>query len=195
MNLLMVYATACELGEDPEQALEVLSGMGGIEGRFEVIQDGFSRITAVVDYAHTPDALLRTLETIREANHQQARILTLVGCGGNRDKGKRPEMAKIAARLSDQVILTSDNPRNEEPAEIIRDMEAGLDTYLRRKSLSIVDRKEAIRTLCRLANPGDILLVAGKGHETYQEIQGVRHPFDDRVEVRLAFEEINPHNP
>ncbi len=195
MNLLMVYATGCELGEDPDSVLEVLSGLGGIEGRFEVIQDPETRITAVVDYAHTPDALQNTLETIKEANHMQARVLSLVGCGGDRDKGKRPEMAKIAARLSDLSIFTSDNPRSEKPEEIIRDMEAGLDTLLRRKTLSIVDRREAIRTLCRLAHPGDILLVAGKGHETYQEIMGERHPFDDRVEVRRAFEELTPNNP
>jgi UDP-N-acetylmuramoyl-L-alanyl-D-glutamate--2,6-diaminopimelate ligase len=192
-NLMLVYATALELGESPEEVLAAMSLIKGIEGRFEVIRDEFTRLTGVVDYAHTPDGLEKVLQTIAESNLQKVQVITVVGCGGNRDKGKRPEMAKIAAKLSDQVILTSDNPRDEAPEEIIRDMEAGLDFQMKRKSLSITDRREAIRTAIRLASPGDIVLVAGKGHETYQEIKGVKYPFDDREELRKAFQEITPN--
>ncbi|MDX2285078.1 MAG: UDP-N-acetylmuramoyl-L-alanyl-D-glutamate--2,6-diaminopimelate ligase [Bacteroidia bacterium] len=186
-NLLLVYAAAAELGAAPEEVLQAMSLLEGAEGRFQLIRSA-GGMTGIVDYAHTPDALENVLYTIRNVNQGQAHILTVVGCGGNRDREKRPKMAKIAAELSDQVILTSDNPREEDPQEILNDMWAGVPAEHQRKTLIIENRREAIRTACRLAQAQDIILVAGKGHETYQEIRGVRHPFDDREQLREAMQ-------
>jgi UDP-N-acetylmuramoyl-L-alanyl-D-glutamate--2,6-diaminopimelate ligase len=177
-NLLGVLGTALLLGEDEEEVLMQLSKSTGAQGRFDqVIYGG---ITAIVDYAHTPDALENVLKTIGQLRSGGENLITLVGCGGNRDKGKRPLMAKIAVKYSDKVILTSDNPRNEEPLQILKDMEAGINPVELRKTLTLTDRKEAIKTACSMANKGDIILIAGKGHETYQEIKGERYPFDDK---------------
>lgn len=177
-NLLAVYAVCRELGMDKMDALTHLSTLDSVDGRFEYFrtQNG---ITAVVDYAHTPDALKNVLGTIADIRTGNEQVITVVGCGGNRDKGKRPEMARIATELSDRVVLTSDNPRDEQPDAIINDMKAGLDPVGNRKALSITDRREAIRAACAFCEPGDILLVAGKGHEKYQEVAGERFPFDD----------------
>ncbi|RMG74038.1 MAG: UDP-N-acetylmuramoyl-L-alanyl-D-glutamate--2,6-diaminopimelate ligase, partial [Bacteroidetes bacterium] len=174
-NLLTVYAAARELGLDKAETLAGLSALPGAEGRFEVLRAEGRNLTGLVDYAHTPDALKNVLTTIADISHG-GRVLTVVGAGGNRDRGKRPEMGKIAAEHSDQVIITSDNPRNEEPEAIIAEIFAGVPASLRRKVLRITDRREAIRTACQLAQPGDVILVAGKGHETYQEIKGQRYP-------------------
>ncbi len=193
-NLLAVYAGAVELGFEPEEVLAGLSALPGAAGRFEVMQQPAAQLTAVVDYAHTPDALENVLQTLRDIHRGQGRVITVVGCGGNRDQAKRPEMARIAARLSEQVVLTSDNPRHEDPETIIAQMWAGIGLESRRQVLRITDRREAIRTACTLAQPGDLILVAGKGHETYQEIKGVRHPFDDRAELAKALE-INVEKP
>jgi UDP-N-acetylmuramoyl-L-alanyl-D-glutamate--2,6-diaminopimelate ligase len=157
-----------------------------VEGRFQYIQSA-DKITAIVDYAHTPDALENVLKTISELRSGNEQVITLVGCGGDRDATKRPEMARIACEMSDKVILTSDNPRSEEPEEIIRQMKEGVDAVNYKKVLSITDRREAIRTACALSKPGDIILIAGKGHEKYQEIKGVKHPFDDMQEVKETF--------
>lgn len=192
-NLLAVYATARELGQEAEDILPILSNLAPVRGRFQT-QRFAPGITAIVDYAHTPDALVNVLKTLQDVHHGQGRILTLVGCGGNRDAAKRPEMARIAAEFSDQVVLTSDNPRNEEPDAILDQMEAGLTPETRRRALRVSNRREAIRTAVRLAQPGDVLLVAGKGHETYQEIKGVKHPFDDAEEICLAFAALYPEN-
>ncbi len=181
-NLLAVYGTAMLLEQDSDQALTALSSLKGAVGRFELIAPG-SRFTAIVDYAHTPDALKNVLETIQEVRSGNEKIITIVGCGGNRDKTKRPLMASIAARFSDKVVLTSDNPRDEDPMEIIREMQTGIGPSDARKTLIIADREEAIKTACMMANDKDIVLVAGKGHETYQEIKGVKYPFDDREVV------------
>ena len=185
-NLLAVYATARMLDVPQEEALVLLSVMRPVNGRFETIRsrDG---ITAIVDYAHTPDALANVLATINEVLRHRGQCWTVCGAGGNRDKGKRPLMAQEAVKNSDKVIITSDNPRNEDPQEIINDMLAGLDAEQRRQVLSIVDRKEAIRTACMMARPGDVILVAGKGHEDYQIIQGVKHHFDDHEIIKDAF--------
>ena len=185
-NLLAVYVVSKILGTDKLNALTQMSLLKPPAGRFERVpaRDG---ITAIVDYAHTPDALNNVLKTISHVRTGGEKVITVVGCGGNRDAQKRPVMARSAADGSDRVILTSDNPRDEDPAQILRDMEAGLDPIEKRKCLSIVDRREAIRTAAALAEPGDIVLVAGKGHETYQEILGDRHPFDDRLELKEAF--------
>ena len=185
-NLLAVYVVSKMLGTDKLNALTQMSLLKPPAGRFERVpaRDG---ITAIVDYAHTPDALNNVLKTISHVRTGGEKVITVVGCGGNRDAQKRPVMARSAADGSDRVILTSDNPRDEDPAQILRDMEAGLDPIEKRKCLSIVDRREAIRTAAALAEPGDIVLVAGKGHETYQEILGDRHPFDDRLELKEAF--------
>ena len=152
--------------------------MKAVHGRFEYVKSK-SGLLGIVDYAHTPDALENVLQTINELNNGRGQVITLVGCGGDRDKTKRPEMAAIAAEKSDKIILTSDNPRSEDPEEILNDMEEGLDPTQKARSLRITDRAQAIKTACQLAQPGDIILVAGKGHETYQEIKGVKHPFDD----------------
>lgn len=177
-NLLAVYAAAVELGLGKLEVLTQLSTLEAPEGRFQYLQTP-NKITAVVDYAHTPDALKNVLGTINEFRTGNEKVITLVGCGGDRDKTKRPEMARIAAELSDQVVLTSDNPRSEEPEVIISEMKLGLDPVLMRKALAITDRREAIKLACTLAQPGDIILIAGKGHEKYQEIRGEKFPFDD----------------
>jgi UDP-N-acetylmuramoyl-L-alanyl-D-glutamate--2,6-diaminopimelate ligase len=178
-NLLAVYGAALMLGQQPEEVLRVLSDASGARGRFERVPSS-SKITAIVDYAHTPDALKNVLETIRAFRRGNEQIITVVGCGGNRDRSKRPLMASIAVKLSDKLVLTSDNPRDEDPMDIIREMQAGITPTEARKTLVIPDREEAIKTACLMAKENDILLVAGKGHETYQEIKGVKHPFDDR---------------
>lgn len=184
-NLLAVYGAACALGKDKQEVLRVLSNLQPVNGRFEAIRSpkGFS---AVIDYAHTPDALENVLTAINEIV-KNGKVITVCGAGGNRDKGKRPLMAKEAVRQSDRVIITSDNPRFEEPQDIIQDMLNGLDNNEMQRVISIADRREAIRTAAMMAQPGDIILVAGKGHEPYQEIKGVKHHFDDHEEVRKAF--------
>lgn len=181
-NLLGVYGAAVLLGEESDEVLTQLSSLRGAPGRFELVSPG-SKFTAIVDYAHTPDALKNVLETIAQFRTGQEQVITVVGCGGNRDKTKRPLMASIACRLSDKVVLTSDNPRDEDPMDIIRDMQTGILPTEARKTLVIADREEAIKTACMMANGKDIVLIAGKGHETYQEIKGVKHPFDDREVV------------
>jgi len=178
-NLLSVYAAAVLLGEQEEKVLTVLSGLKGAEGRFELVRPG-SRFTSIVDYAHTPDALQNVLETIAGFRSPESKIISVVGCGGDRDRSKRPLMALIACKYSDQVILTSDNPRSEDPMAIIQEMKTGVLNQDERKVVVQSDRREAIKTACALARPHDIILVAGKGHEKYQEIAGVRHPFDDK---------------
>jgi UDP-N-acetylmuramoyl-L-alanyl-D-glutamate--2,6-diaminopimelate ligase len=189
-NLLAVYATALMLGESPDEVLRVLSGISGAPGRFERIVSR-TGVTAIVDYAHTPDALQNVLETIRSIRSGNEQIITVVGCGGNRDRTKRPLMASVAVRLSDKVILTSDNPRDEDPQEIIREMQTGITPAESRKTLVIVDREEAIKTACLMAAANDIVLIAGKGHETYQEIKGVKYPFDDREVVKKMFQLVS----
>lgn len=178
-NLLAVFGASVLLGKKEEDVLVALSTLRPVSGRFETVRSpqGF---TAIVDYAHTPDALVNVLNAIHGVVEGKGQIITVCGAGGNRDKGKRPLMAKEAAKLSDRVIITSDNPRFEEPQEIINDMLAGLDKEDMRKTLSIVDRREAIKTACMLAQPGDVILVAGKGHENYQDVKGVKHHFDDK---------------
>ncbi|HKK11062.1 MAG TPA: UDP-N-acetylmuramoyl-L-alanyl-D-glutamate--2,6-diaminopimelate ligase [Bacteroidales bacterium] len=180
-NILAVYGAATLLGADPESALSVLSGLKAAEGRFEVISG--KGVKAIVDYAHTPDALKNVLETIDSTRTRKEQVITVVGAGGNRDKGKRPLMARIAAKFSDKLILTSDNPRYEDPERILEDMAAGLDEEQKKKLLTIASRREAIKTACMLASAGDILLVAGKGHEKYQEIKGERQHFDDKEQL------------
>ncbi len=187
-NLLAVYATAMLLEQDTTKVLTVLSRLSGAEGRFDYITspDG---IIGIVDYAHTPDAVQNVLSTIHDIRRGHEQVITIIGCGGDRDKAKRPIMAQVACEWSDKVILTSDNPRSEDPQEIIRQMEAGVVLSNRKKTLSILDRKEAIRTACHLARPGDIILLAGKGHEKYQEIKGVKYPFDDKQILAEALQE------
>ena len=181
-NLLAIYGTAVELGMESLEVLRLLSDLESVSGRFQFIVSS-SNITAIVDYAHTPDALENVLKTINDIRTKNEQLITVVGCGGNRDKAKRPIMAGIATELSDKAILTSDNPRNEDPEVIINEMEQGIAAQNFKKSLSITDRKQAIKTACQLAQPNDIILIAGKGHETYQEIQGFRHDFDDMKTV------------
>ena len=178
-NLLVAYAVALELGEERENLLAALSSMEGARGRFQQIPNG-SGVTAIVDYAHTPDALENVLSTITELRTRNEQLITVVGCGGDRDREKRPEMARIATKMSDKVILTSDNPRTEDPELILTDMMEGVPKSEQRKTMKVTDRKEAIRVACNMANAEDIILVAGKGHETYQEINGERFPFDDK---------------
>jgi UDP-N-acetylmuramoyl-L-alanyl-D-glutamate--2,6-diaminopimelate ligase len=185
-NLLAVYGTAILLGEDKIRVLTALSNLRSVEGRFQYVKSD-EGVTAIVDYAHTPDALVNVLNTIRDIRTGNEQVITLVGCGGDRDKAKRPEMARIAASMSDKVILTSDNPRSEDPAQIIQEMRAGVDPADSRKVLCITDRREAIRTASMMGKSGDIILVAGKGHEKYQEIKGVKHPFDDMAELTEIF--------
>lgn len=185
-NLLAVYGAAVSLGKNPEDVLVVLSTLRSVSGRFETIKSPLG-YTAIVDYAHTPDALTNVLNGIKEVLFGSGRIITVVGAGGNRDKGKRPLMAKEAAKLSDQVILTSDNPRFEEPEDIIRDMAAGLNASDMERTICITDRAQAIKTATMLAKKGDVILVAGKGHEDYQEVKGVKHHFDDREKLREIF--------
>ncbi len=185
-NLLAVYAAAVELGEDKMEVLTSLSSLSAVEGRFQHFKSN-NGIIAIVDYAHTPDALKKVLNTIKDIRSGNEQLITVVGCGGDRDKEKRPLMARIAANLSDRVFATSDNPRSENPDTIINDMKMGLDPTELAKILSISDRAEAIKTACTLAQPGDIVLVAGKGHEKYQEINGVKHPFDDVEMLENSF--------
>lgn len=185
-NLLAVYAAAVLLGVEPDEALVQLSAMKPVNGRFESIRSP-KGVTAIVDYAHTPDALVNVLQTINDVLQHRGECWTVCGAGGNRDRGKRPIMAKVAVENSDRVIITSDNPRFEDPQAIIDDMLAGLSEEQRQSVLSIVDRREAIRTACMLAKPGDVILVAGKGHEDYQIVQGVKHHFDDHEVIREAF--------
>jgi len=181
-NLLAVYGVAVLLGEESDNVLTTLSALRGAVGRFELVMPG-SKVTAIVDYAHTPDALKNVLETIAQFRTGSEQVITVVGCGGNRDKTKRPLMASIACKLSDKVVLTSDNPRDEDPMEIIKEMQSGILPTEARKTLVMTDREEAIKTACMMAKENDIILIAGKGHETYQEIKGVKHPFDDREVV------------
>lgn len=181
-NLTGVFGAAVLLGEEADEVLTQLSLLKGAPGRFELVMPG-SKFTAIVDYAHTPDALKNVLETIAEFRTGTEQVITVVGCGGNRDKTKRPLMASIACKLSDKVFLTSDNPRDEDPMEIIREMQTGVTPTEARKTLVIADREEAIKTACMMAREKDIILIAGKGHEDYQEIKGVKHPFDDRKVV------------
>ncbi|WP_166920403.1 UDP-N-acetylmuramoyl-L-alanyl-D-glutamate--2,6-diaminopimelate ligase [Flavobacterium poyangense] len=189
-NVLAIYGTAIELGMDSLEALRLLSDLESVSGRFQYIVSE-TNITAVVDYAHTPDALENVLKTIDDIRTKNEQLITVVGCGGNRDKTKRPIMAKIAADLSDKAILTSDNPRNEDPEVILDEMEKGVEGHNYKKILRITDRKQAIKTACQLAQPNDIILIAGKGHETYQEINGVRHHFDDMETVKEILVQLN----
>ena len=185
-NLLAVYAAARMLGKQPEEILVAMSTLHSVNGRLEPIQspDGY---TAIVDYAHTPDALENVLNAIHEVLNGKGKVITVCGAGGNRDKGKRPLMAQEAVRQSDRVIITSDNPRFEEPQDIINDMVAGLNKDEMKKVITITDRKEAIKTACMMAQKGDVILVAGKGHENYQEIKGVKHHFDDKEVLHEIF--------
>jgi len=188
-NLLAVTGAAILLGADRNEMLRILSELRPVSGRFEIIRSPEGKY-AVVDYAHTPDAIQNVLSGITEIRTGNEQVITVVGAGGDRDKTKRPKMAAEAVKLSDKVILTSDNPRSEEPEQILADMEAGIEPHQKGKVLSIVNRKEAIRTACMLARPGDIILVAGKGHEDYQEIKGVKHHFDDKEVINEIFGNI-----
>ena len=189
-NLLAIYGTAIELGMESLEILRLLSDLESVSGRFQFIVSA-SNITAIVDYAHTPDALENVLKTINDTRTKNEQLITVVGCGGNRDKIKRPIMAGIASDLSDKAIFTSDNPRNEDPDVIITEMEQGVAPQNYKKVLTITDRKQAIKTACQLAQPNDIILIAGKGHETYQEISGVRHDFDDMKIVREILDQLH----
>ena len=190
-NLLAAYGTGVCIGEDKHEVLRCLSILTGAEGRFDYMVSPKDKVITIVDYAHTPDALLNVLATIKKLKKGYEQVITVVGCGGDRDKTKRPIMAEAACEHSDRVIFTSDNPRSEDPAKIIKDMEEGLPAAAKRKYISIVDRKEAIKTAISLASPEDILLIAGKGHEKYQEIKGVRYHFDDKEVVREVFEMLD----
>lgn len=189
-NLLAIYGTAVELGLDKMEVLRLLSELESVSGRFQFIISS-QKITAIVDYAHTPDALENVLKTIDDIRTKNEQLITVVGCGGDRDKTKRPIMAKIASEISNKAIFTSDNPRTENPETIIEEMEKGVEAHNYKKTLSILDRKQAIKTACQLANSGDIILIAGKGHETYQEINGVRYHFDDMETVKEILEQLN----
>jgi UDP-N-acetylmuramoyl-L-alanyl-D-glutamate--2,6-diaminopimelate ligase len=187
-NLLAVYGAAVCLGEEKDQVLRCLSNLTGAEGRFDYMVSPQDKIIGIVDYAHTPDALVNVLSTIKNLKHGHERVITVVGCGGDRDRTKRPVMGEVACEHSDQVIFTSDNPRSEDPEAIIRDMEAGLNTAAKRKYISIPDRKQAIKTAISMAQPEDIVLIAGKGHEKYQDIKGVKHHFDDKEVLKEVFD-------
>jgi len=189
-NLLAIYGVAVELGIEKVEALRLLSELESVSGRFQFIVSD-SKITAIVDYAHTPDALENVLKTIEDIRTKNEQLITVVGCGGDRDKTKRPIMAHIASSMSDKAIFTSDNPRTENPETIIEEMEKGVEPQNFKKTVSILDRKQAIKTACQLANPNDIILIAGKGHETYQEINGVRHDFDDLQIVTELLQQLN----
>lgn len=189
-NLLAIYGTAIELGLEHFEVLRLLSELESVSGRFQFIVSN-QNITAIVDYAHTPDALENVLKTINDIRSKNEQLITVIGCGGDRDRAKRPIMANIASTLSDKVVITSDNPRTENPEAIIVEMERGVAPQNYKKTMSITDRKQAIKTACQLAQPNDIILVAGKGHETYQEIQGVRHHFDDMETVKELLEQLN----
>lgn len=188
-NLLTAYAVSILLGEEEEEVLRVLSSLESVEGRFQYFISE-SGVVAIIDYAHTPDALENVLKTIANIRTKNETLYTIVGCGGDRDKAKRPEMARIACELSDKVILTSDNPRSEDPNQIIEEMNAGVPGYHFKKTISVVDRKQAIKTAISMAEKGDIILIAGKGHEKYQEINGVKHDFDDRQIALELFEQM-----
>jgi UDP-N-acetylmuramoyl-L-alanyl-D-glutamate--2,6-diaminopimelate ligase len=190
-NLLAVYAAAISLGQDKLKVLQVLSSVTGAEGRFDYIISANDLILGIVDYAHTPDALENVLSTVKKLKRGHEHIITVVGCGGDRDKTKRPVMGSVACDLSDKVIFTSDNPRSEDPLEILADMEEGLNSAARRKFISIADRKEAIKTAVSLAKHEDIILIAGKGHEKYQDIKGVKYDFDDKKVLKEMFELLN----
>jgi UDP-N-acetylmuramoyl-L-alanyl-D-glutamate--2,6-diaminopimelate ligase len=187
-NLLAVYGAAVCLGQDKQDVLLLLSNTDGAEGRFDYSISATDKVVGIVDYAHTPDALINVLATIRNLRQGNEKIITVVGCGGNRDKTKRPVMAEVACEYSDKVIFTSDNPRNEDPLEIIKDMEAGVKVVARKKYISIADRREAIKTAVSLSDREDIVLIAGKGHEKYQEVKGVKHDFDDKQVLKEMFE-------
>ena len=189
-NLLAIYAVAVELGIEQFEALRLLSELESVSGRFQFIVSD-SKITAIVDYAHTPDALENVLQTIENIRTKNEQLITVVGCGGDRDKTKRPVMANIASTLSDKAIFTSDNPRTENPEIIIQEMEQGVEPQNFKKTISILDRKQAIKTACQLANPNDIILIAGKGHETYQDINGVKYDFDDLQIVTELLQQLN----
>ncbi len=186
-NVLAVYATAICLGEDRYKVLEILSAITGAEGRFDYLLSIHDNIIGIVDYAHTPDALLNVLATIKNLRQGEQKIITVVGCGGDRDHTKRPIMAEVACQYSDKVILTSDNPRNEDPMEILKEMESGVNVVSRKKCITISDRREAIKTAVNLCDKEDILLLAGKGHEKYQEIKGVKYDFDDKRVLQEMF--------
>jgi UDP-N-acetylmuramoyl-L-alanyl-D-glutamate--2,6-diaminopimelate ligase len=188
-NFLAVYGAAFLITEGIEEIEIPLSALGRVNGRFEAIA-GTDNKTAIIDYAHTPDALENVIKTINNIRQNGVKLITVVGCGGNRDAEKRPQMGGIAARLSDKVIFTSDNPRNEDPNTIINQMEAGVEVHLLKKILKITDRKEALKTAILLSDPGDVILVAGKGHETYQEIQGIKHSFDDKKIMAELFNQL-----
>ncbi|MCB0585493.1 MAG: UDP-N-acetylmuramoyl-L-alanyl-D-glutamate--2,6-diaminopimelate ligase, partial [Phaeodactylibacter sp.] len=188
-NLLAAYGAAILLGQDEVETLTALSQLRAAEGRFDYVAGPQGRRTGIVDYAHTPDALEKVLSTIHQLRQGNNRIITVVGCGGDRDKAKRPKMAKVACDYSDLVVLTSDNPRSEAPEAIIADMQAGVPAYATQKVLVATGRRDAIRAACKLAGPDDIILVAGKGHEKYQEVNGVRHPFDDKAVLAEALAE------
>ena len=187
-NLLAVYGAAVCLGEDKQIILQALSNITGAEGRFDFMVSQKDKVIGIIDYAHTPDALLNVLATIKNLRQGEEKILTVVGCGGDRDKTKRAVMAEVACEHSDKIFFTSDNPRNEDPNEIIKDMEGGVSITCRKKYISIADRKEAIKTAVSFSNKEDIVLVAGKGHEKYQEIKGIKHPFDDKAVLAEMFE-------
>jgi UDP-N-acetylmuramoyl-L-alanyl-D-glutamate--2,6-diaminopimelate ligase len=187
-NLLAVFGAAICLGEEKAEIFRNLSVLSGAEGRFDYMISPKVKIIGIVDYAHTPDALENVLNTIQKLRKNDERIITVVGCGGDRDKKKRPIMGEVACQLSDRVVFTSDNPRSEEPESILKDMEEGLNTAARKKYISVTDRKEAIKTAVNLSQPSDIVLVAGKGHEKYQEIKGIKYPFDDKIILREIFE-------
>ena len=181
-----MYGVAVELGIPADEALQALSAVRSVDGRFQKVPGPEGRM-GIVDYAHTPDALENMLKTLQELNQGAQQLITVIGCGGDRDKGKRPIMAGIAADRSTKAILTSDNPRSEDPEAILDDMEAGLDPVQKRRTLRISDRAQAIKLAVQLAKPGDVILVAGKGHETYQEIAGIKHPFDDVATLKDQF--------
>lgn len=190
-NLLAVYGASILLGEDKMNVLAALSGLHGAPGRFETYMSSNDKVLGIIDYAHTPDALINVLATINQLRTNGQQLITVIGCGGDRDKTKRPIMAAAACEHSDKAIFTADNPRNEDPEEILNEMEAGLSIAQRRKSLRVSDRREAIKTACVLAEHEDIILIAGKGHETYQEIKGVKYPFDDKEILKENFELLN----
>ena len=187
---MAIYGAAVNLGLESQEVLRLMSELESVSGRFQFIVSD-TKITAIVDYAHTPDALENVLKTIDNIRTRNEQLITVVGCGGDRDKTKRPVMARIASSMSDKAIFTSDNPRSEEPEAIIEDMEKGVEPQDYKKTISIVDRKQAIKTACQLAEPNDIILIAGKGHETYQEIKGVRTHFDDMETVTELLAQLN----
>jgi UDP-N-acetylmuramoyl-L-alanyl-D-glutamate--2,6-diaminopimelate ligase len=187
---MAVYGAAICAGEDSEEVLRIMSMLTGAEGRFDYIISG-TQIIGIIDYAHTPDAVENVLATIKKLRKGYEQVITVIGCGGDRDKTKRPIMAQVAAELSDKLILTSDNPRTEDPLQILKDMEEGLNSAAKRKSITIADRLEAIKTAVTLANKEDIILIAGKGHEKYQEIKGVKHDFDDKAILLEMFALLN----